>query len=290
MTVALGLVVAVLHNLGYVVQKRALGGLPPVEARRPVSLLLTLAASPGWLAGFALIGAGLAGQTVVLAHLPLSVAQPLQASGVVVTVVLSRLLLGERPRRAELACLYVIGAAVALLALSRGGPAATSANLPALAAVGLPTCLLALALYAWARTGAAYGLCTGLLYGVAGLALKGLSTELDGRAWHLWPSIALTSPYAWSVVVCSAAGLVIFQSALQRFAASIVVPVSHLTGIGYTVLAGTLLYQEALPSDPWRLGLRVTGAVAAVAAAVALSHAASEEGRLRSRVTEVRAA
>ena len=93
---ALALVAAFLYNLGVVLEKRALRGLPPVTAAHPGRLLWTLAGSVGWLAGFGLIGAGLVLQGVVLAHLPFSIAQPLQASGVVVTVVLSRLLLAER--------------------------------------------------------------------------------------------------------------------------------------------------------------------------------------------------
>ena len=85
------------------------------------------------LAGFLLICGGLVLQLLVLSLEPLTVAQPLQASGVVVTILFSRLLLHERLGRAELACIGVIAVAVALLSLSSGhgpGPAAGTRRRP----------------------------------------------------------------------------------------------------------------------------------------------------------------
>lgn len=268
---ALALVAAFLYNLGVVLEKRALRGLPPVTAAHPGRLLWTLAGSVGWLAGFGLIGAGLVLQGVVLAHLPFSIAQPLQASGVVVTVVLSRLLLGERPGREELAWLGTVAVAVVLLGLSGGDPAGTSCDGAALLAVGIPACGVAIWLYARSHSAFGLGLSAGLLYGVAGLALKGASTSLAGQPWYLWPSLALASPYAWGVIVCSAMGMILFQSALQRCPASIVVPVSNLTGTAFTIVAGSVLYREHLPSDPRLLALRVGGSVIAIGAALALA-------------------
>ena len=129
----------------------------------------------------------------MLSLVPLTVAQPLQASGVVVTIVLSRLMLHERLGRTELACIGVIGIAVLLLGLSSGrGPGAaagTHAAGLAIAAAAAPACLASLVIYWWTHrassgrhrypvTGVSYGVCAGLMYGVAGLALKALSAAV----------------------------------------------------------------------------------------------------------------
>src|SRR5260370_6707100 len=127
------------------VEKRALDRLPALEAHHLRRLARTLFSAPAWLAGFLLICGGLVLQLLVLSLEPLTVAQPSQASGVVVTILFSRLLLHERLGRAELACIGVIAVAAALLSLSSGhGPgteAGTHAAGAAIAAAAGPACL-----------------------------------------------------------------------------------------------------------------------------------------------------
>ena len=91
-----------------------------------------------------LICFGLVLQVLVLSLEPLTVAQPLQACGVVVTIVLSRLVLRERLGRTELACIGVIVASVVLLGLSVGhgagaGDEADATGI-AIAAAAAPAC------------------------------------------------------------------------------------------------------------------------------------------------------
>ena len=115
----------------------------------------TLFTAPAWLAGFVLICGGLVLQVLVLSLVPLTVAQPLQACGVVVTIVLSRLVLHERLGRAELACIGVIAAAVLLLGLSVGHGAGAGdeadATGTAIAAAAAPACLAGLAVFFFAH-------------------------------------------------------------------------------------------------------------------------------------------
>jgi hypothetical protein len=109
--IVLAMVATVVYNLGFIVEKRALGRLPALEAHHVPRLARTLFTAPAWLAGFLLICGGLVLQLLVLSLEPLTVAQPLQVSGVVVTILFSRLLLHERLGRAELACIGVIAVA-----------------------------------------------------------------------------------------------------------------------------------------------------------------------------------
>jgi drug/metabolite transporter (DMT)-like permease len=297
--IILAVAATVIYNLGFICEKRALGRLPAIEAHRLGHLARTLFTAPAWLAGFLLICCGLMLQVLVLSLEPLSVAQPLQASGVVVTILFSRLVLHERLGRAELTCIGIIAVAVALLSLSNGrGPGAeagTHAAGAAIAAAAAPACLAVPVIYYLARrtasrrhrygvTGVSYGLCAGLVYGFAGVALKALSASIfttphgpDGLL-----AAAVASPYLYAVLVSSAIGMCLFQVALQRSPASIIMPISLVISTGYLVVIGSWLFRERLPASPVLLALRLGGAVAAIAAPVILAVMSERGARPRS--------
>jgi drug/metabolite transporter (DMT)-like permease len=312
--IILAVAAAVIYNLGFILEKRALARLPAIDAHHLWRLLRTLFTAPAWLTGFALICGGLVLQVLVLSLVPLTVAQPLQACGVVVTIVLSRLVLHERLGRTELACIGVIAVAVLLLGLSvgRGAGAGAHAAGIAIAAAAVPACLAGLVMYgllyrASSRrhrnpvSGVSYGLCAGLMYGVAGLALKALSAAIftSRAAPHAALAIhtaaaaagpphrgdglvvaAVLSPYLYAVLACSAAGMCLFQTALQRSKASVVLPTSNIISTGYLVVIGSWLFHERLPAGPAPLAMRLAGGAAAVAVPVILTVAA-ERGASR---------
>ena len=274
------------YNTGLILEKRALGRMPALEVRRVTHVVGSLLASPAWLAGFALMLTGLACQVIVLTFEPVSVVQPVLASGVALVLVLSRLVLRERLGGAEAWCVGVMAGSVVLLAFSAGGTGSETghSSSPALmAAVIVPSVLLGLAVAATPllrhagrhrapATGICFGLGTGLLYGVASLATKGLSDILSGH--HTLAGLVggiLTSPYLYVLGGCSAAALLLYQAALQACRASILIPVSSVASSVYFVLAGTWLFHEHIPADPVKLGLRVAGIALAGVVLVVLS-------------------
>ena len=274
------------YNYGLIVEKQALGQLPAIRAGRIVSFVASLATSPRWLAGFTLMLFGLAFQVLALIFAPVTLVQPVIAAGVAVVLVLSRLVLRERLGGLQYVCVAVMALSVVLLALSaEGAPVQVGHQVSGvrLALIAIATCLLALAAAASALrasggrhtqpgSGVAFGFATGLLYGVAALAIKGLSGTLahhDGIGGTL--VTLLTSPYPYVMAVCSAAGLLLFQTALQRCRISIVAPVSNVLGSVYFIVAGTWLFHERLPSDPVRLALRIGGILVACGVVVLLS-------------------
>lgn len=280
--IVLAIVATIVYNLGFVVEKRALDRLPALEAHHLPRLARTLFGAPAWLAGFLLICGGLVLQLLVLSLEPLTVAQPLQACGLVVTILFSRLLLHERLGCAELACIGVIAVAVALLSLSSGhGPgteAGTHAAGAAIAAAAVPACVAVPVIYCWPRrgyrlTGVREACCAGLIYGFAGVALKALSAALfttpHSRGALL--ATAVTSPYLYAMLVSSAVGMCLFQVALQRSPASIVLPISLVIGTGYLVVIGSWLFHEQLPASPVPLAMRLGGGVAAATVPVILT-------------------
>ncbi len=275
------------YNTGLILEKRALGRMPALEVRRVVHVVGSLLASPAWLAGFALMLTGLACQVIVLTFEPVSVVQPVLASGVALVLVLSRLVLRERLGGAEAWCVGVMAGSVVLLAFSAGGTGAHetghSSSPVLMAAVIVPSVLLGLTVAAAPllghagrhrapATGICFGLGTGLLYGVASLATKGLSDVLAGH--HSVAALAtgiVASPYLYVLGGCSAAALLLYQAALQACRASILIPVSSVASSVYFVLAGTWLFHEHIPADPVKLGLRVAGIALAGVVLVVLS-------------------
>lgn len=294
--IVLAIVAAIVYNLGFIVEKRALGRLPALEAHRLPRLARTLFTAPAWLAGFLLICGGLVLQLVVLSLEPLTVAQPLQVSGVVVTILFSRLLLHERLGRAELACIGAIAVAVALLSLSSGrGPgteAGTHATGVAIAAAAIPACVMVPVIYYQTRrrnrpTGVREACYAGLVYGFAGVALKGLSAAVFATPHSRGALLAaaITSPYLYTMLVSSAIGMCLFQVALQRSPVSIVMPISLVIGTGYLVVIGSWLFHERLPASPVSLAMRLGGGIAAVAVPVILT--VVSERRATRRVVDV---
>lgn len=284
--IGLALLSTTAYNYGLIVEKQALGQLPAIRGGRIVSFVASLATSPRWLAGFMLMLFGLAFQVLALIFAPVTLVQPVIAAGVAVVLVLSRLVLPERLGRLQYVCVAVMALSVVLLALSaEGAPVQVGHQVSGvrLAIIAVVSVLFALgfavsALRASGRkhaqpgSGVAFGIATGLLYGVAALAIKGVSgtlTHHDGIGGTL--VVLLTSPYPYVMAVCSAAGLLLFQTALQRCRISIVAPVSNVLGSVYFIVAGTWLFHEQLPSDPVRLALRLGGILVACGVVVLLS-------------------
>ena len=288
--IPLALVTTSSFNTGLILEKRALDKMPALNLRKVTVVIVSLLASPAWLAGFALMATGLACQVIVLTFEPISLVQPILASGLALSLVLSRLVLRERLAGAEGWCVAAMVASLILLALSQdnapAGAAQNAGTLPAVAVIvpSIAAGLLIAARPLRARLGrhrsAATGICagigTGLLYGVASLTTKGLSGILS-RSHTLGSLVAgiVLSPYLYLLVGCSAAALLLYQAALQASRASILIPVSNVVSGLYFVIAGTWLFHEHLPSSPVKLALRLAGIAAAGLVLVVLSRQAA---------------
>ena len=288
--ILLALLATTAYNVGLILEKRALGQMPALDLRRVLQVLASLLTSRAWLAGFALMLTGLACQTVVLTFEPVSVVQPVLASGVVLVLVLSRLVLRERLRGGETWGVAAIAVAVVLLALSATGTQDSRHASPGwMAAVMIPSIVVGLLIAVGAlrarssghggpATGVWSGIGTGLLYGVAALAIKALSGVLASHQTAVGMAIGiLTSPYLYVLVGCLPVAMLLFQAALQACRASIVVPVSGVTGSVYFIVAGTWLFHEHLPASPGKLVLRLAGIALAAVVLIALSRQAPEQ-------------
>jgi hypothetical protein len=288
--IPLALVTTSSFNTGLILEKRALDRMPALNVRKVTALVTSLLANPAWLAGFALVAAGLACQVIVLTIEPISLVQPILASGLALSLVLSRLVLRERLGGAESWCVAAMVVSLVLLALSQEaappGAARGAGTLPAVAVI-VPSVAAGLLIAAWplrrrlgrhrsAATGICAGIGTGLLYGVASLATKGLSGILSRS--HTALGIAagiIASPYLYLLGGCSVAALLLYQAALQACRASILIPVSNVMSGLYFVIAGTWLFHEHLPASPAKLALRLAGIATAGLVLILLSRQAA---------------
>ncbi|GGZ37017.1 membrane protein [Streptomyces inusitatus] len=276
--VAAALLANVLYSTGFVLEKKALGTMPAVSVEQPARLLRLVLGSPLWIGGSLALAAGFGAQLIVYRTLPIAAAQGIFVSGLVLLLLLSARLLGERTSARERFAIGAILAALVMVVLSLS-PATDTIGADAPTPLVLLICLPALAAGPWIyttaerrsrqphrrpTTGVEYAVALGLLYGVSSLAIKGLSGRLTG------PLDALGSPYPYLLLFTGAFGLIMSQAALQRCRVSLIVPVCTTVTSVFTAVLGTFAFDEALPGDPVRLTLRIAGTLLAVSVLLAM--------------------
>lgn len=283
-----GVTAALLANLlfstGFVVEKRALSALPPLSAARPATLLLHLLRSPLWLVGAVALLLGFGAQLVVYRTLPLVAAQGLFVTGLVMLFLLSTVFLGEQPTGRERRNMAAILGALVMIVVSLPGSeeeigrvAPASVLLP----LSVPALLFGVGLFLAAErrarrrhrvptAGVPYGVAVGFLYGVSSLAVKGVAGLLDASDPGATAAALVGSPYPYLLLCTGSSGLVLSQTALQRCRASLIVPVCTTVTFLFTVVSGSIAFDEALPAEPLRLLLRLGGAALAVSVLLAL--------------------
>jgi hypothetical protein len=282
--VAAALLANVLYSTGFILEKRALSMLPELTLRQPLRVVGLLLSSPLWIGGSLALAGGFAAQLAVYRTLPIAAAQGIFVSGLVLLLLLSSVVLGERTSGRER---YAVGAILLALlmvvASLRDGSDTVSRGAPPLTLllVALPSLALGLWLYGTAErharhrhrpptTGVEYGVAMGLLYGVSSLAIKGVSSHLTTSGIGSALLDLLASPYPYLLLFTGAVGLVLSQTALQRCRASLIVPVCTTVTCLFTAALGTFVFGESLPEEPLRLALRLGGTVLAVATLLAL--------------------
>jgi hypothetical protein len=275
---AVAVVSAVLYDAGYILEKRALGDMPPLGPN-PVALLRTVSRSRLWLLGFSAMIFGLLLQVAALTLAPVSVVQPVLAAGLVALVAAGGPLLGERLERRQRTALFLVIGAVAAIAVSSQPGAHLASSVPSgsFAALALPVAICA-AGAAWVATrdrtpftlaALSFAASAGLLYGLGAVAEKAVAADVVGHGVVSGTVSALGSPYPWLFVVVTFTGMIVFQLALQRHAASMVATVSNVLASICALAGASLVFGEMLlPSGWWSLA-RLAG-FAGVAAALLL--------------------
>ncbi len=294
-----GLIVALLaaatYTFGLTIEQRALHRAPGISVHRPLHLAWVLLTNGRWVAGCVLAALGSVGLILALGLAPVSVVQPAFAGGIAMMLLLIGIIMGDPVTRGERVALALMPLALLLLSLSLGdgGETGTTADVPLLLLVSLGTvvaCVGAVGLAAGSGhyvSAAAMGAAAGLSQGVAGLQGKGLGGLLVERGPLEAIAPALLSPYPYLYALGWGVGIVLFQTSMQRSRASITAPVSNVVGNVFMVVIGTVIFSEALPSEPLMLTLRVLGFTLTLAIVVlvrgSVATAEDDTSRMRSR-------
>jgi multidrug transporter EmrE-like cation transporter len=281
-TLLLGVVVAsgsaVLYDAGYVLEKKALTGLPPVRPH-PLSLLKVGAASRLWVLGFGVMVTALAFQVVALTLAPVSVVQPILAAGLIGLAAIGSSVLDERLHRRQLMALGLLVTAVVAVGVSTraGEHVAGSVRFSAYASLSAPVALAAVALGWWGikhgrlsrygdRTLVAVGCAAGLLYGLGAVAEKAVSTHLVAHGVVSGSLQALATPYPWLFLLLTGGGMLLFQVGLQRYSATMMATFTNVTSSACVLLGATAVFGESLLPGGWWSAARLVGFAAVIAA------------------------
>lgn len=261
--IALGLGLAALSavaiNGGYRLQHTAASMLPPLAVRRPVGSLRSLLHSRRWSIGFFGGIAGWALYVLALKVAPLSLVQAASAAGIGV------LALGSgRLRPLERIGVGAALGGLLLLAVSLGGHAATGrGGVPAVAAWMVASVLTAALAAGALRGGAGLGTAAGVLYAAGDVGTK-VAVGGGARVW-----------FVPALLACHGLAFVCMQLAFQRGGRLATAGLAVLWTNALPILAGTVLFGEALP-EGWRGGARIAAFGLVLVGAVALSRLDAE--------------
>jgi uncharacterized membrane protein len=275
LAVAIAIVASILLNYSLYLQKKAVDSLPKVEFKLSWSVIKTFITNIPWLSAQGFNIAGFALYMLVLSFAPVSVVEPIIASGVVLLAYLAIKNLGEKPRHMDLVAIGITILGVVLLGVSL--------------AEGIPDDRLHDPLELWLFAGgiiflsavipmslrrrgpsseaAGLGISAGLFMGIAAVFSRLLMGNFHGQ-WYIWilACIATYTP-----------GFVILQAALQRGMAVIVIPPYNGIMEFVPILVGTIALNERFPESTVLTVLRIISFALILVGTVILSKRAEEE-------------
>jgi hypothetical protein len=223
-----------------------------VSVGHPLRSAVALFRSPWWTIGFGIAAFAWVLHIAAIALAPLSLVTAVVAGGIVLIAYPAERYFGHALGRRELTGLVLAGMGLAFLALTvpeDRGPAGYSAA--TMVAFEAGAVVLGLALLGSARrdrravatTGALLGAASGLLIGVANVAIKGLTETLGTGAG------ALISP--WTVVI-AIAGVVAFFALARGMQLGEAIPVIAATSVVSScaaILGGVIVFGDPVGSD-----------------------------------------
>ncbi len=283
MNLLLGVIVAaiatVLSNYGSFIQKRELGSLPCIGEASIITTVRAFARCTAWLKGQGIQIAGAGFHNIAIALAPLSVVQPVNAAGICLLVILAVTKLDEKASVVDWIGIGTIILGVVLLGVSLvNTPSKAVAYRPALLwlfiilmlLVAVST-LIAAFLRKDERASSFLGIGVGLLVGLTAILMKITWSDLGNR-WHEYKIAGFVfSWYFWMSIFLTVISMVLFQMALQRGKAIVVVPL--VTGFSnlIPIFVGFLVFREKLPKGAVMVSFRLVSILLIIGGAVILS-------------------
>ena len=276
--IGLAAVVALMTNLASLLKHRGCQHAHPVSLGSPLKSLRGLAASPWFAAGWGLAAIAWLAHIAALTLAPISLVQAVLAGGAVTLAVLSQRLFGGRVERRQWLALALGGGGLALLAatLPHFHGAHSGFSVAAIVSFegGLVLLAAGVALVHRAprlaeRRGVLLAVLAGLLFALAGIAIKALT----GGAGE-WPLVA-----SLLVLTLACGGLAQYTAvaALQSGGAIETIGLMGIVANATQIVGGVLVFGD--PLSPTPLGMALQIAALAMVCLSALLLPASREIR-----------
>lgn len=282
MEVGIGLAaaVALLTNLASLLKHRGCQSTQPISITKPLASLRGLAGSPWFLAGWGLAALAWLVHVAALSLAPISLVQAVLAGGAVTLAVISQRFFGERVERRQWLGLVLGASGLVLLVAtlphfhgSHSGfsPAAIASFEGGLVLLAAGVALGHRAGRFAARGGVPLAVIAGLLFALAGIAVKGLTGGGHSSLPLLGSLVVLT-------LACGALAQYTTVAALQSGGAIETIGLMGLVANATQIVGGILVFGDPLSPSPVGIALQAC-AFAMVCLSALLMPSSSAEAR-----------
>ena len=272
MQIGIGLAVAagLLTNLASLFKHRGCHRAAPVRLQEPLRSARGLASSPWFAAGWGIAALAWLVHVAALSMAPISIVQAVLAGGAVTLAVMAQRVFGDAVEPRQWLALLLGGAGLALLVLTvphiSGDHSAFTVGGMLGFEGGLALLAVGLALGHRSERLASHGkillaAAAGVLFALAGVAIKGL-TGADGV------SLAVLAPWIALTVAAGIGAQYAAAAALQKGGAIETIGLIGLVANAAQIIAGVLVFGDPLAGSP--VGLVLQGSAFAMVCASAL--------------------
>jgi len=275
----MALVATVLTNYSNFLQKRQLELLPRIGQEKVLKTVKAFLSCRPWLAAQGVQIGGAWIHNVAVAFAPLSVVQPINAAGICLLVFLAITRLKEKASVVDwIGIISIVGGVLMLGVTLIKTQAATSAYRPVILwffiilmmGVAVSTLLMAF-VRKDERTSSLVGIGVGCLVGLTAIFTKMAWTDIGNRWGEFKVAGFLFSSFFWIAIATTLISMVLFQTALQRGSAIVVVPL--VTGFSnlIPIVVGFIAFREPFPQGVVMISLRLGSILLIIGGAVLLS-------------------
>jgi uncharacterized membrane protein len=283
MALAFGVLLALLGtgliNYSNYLMKRELEFLPRIGTQSTISTIRAFLNCRPWLQaqGLQILGTFSHGIAVGLA--PLSIVQPINASGICLLVLLAVTKLKEKASVVDWIGIGSIILGVMFLGVTLiQSTAKTEAYRPVILwmfivlLIGVVVASLAAAFMREDERASSFlGIANGVLVGLTAIFMKMGWTDVGNRWGEYRVASFIYSSYFWLALITTLVAMVLFQTALQRGSAIVVVPL--VTGFSnlIPIIVGLVAFREPFPTGGVMVFLRMSSIFLIIGGAVLLS-------------------
>jgi drug/metabolite transporter (DMT)-like permease len=283
MKIALGALLAlagtILINYSNYVQKKYLTLLPRIGSESTISTIRAFFSCRPWVAAQGMQISGAWMHNIAVAFAPLSVVQPINASGICLLVLLAVTRLHEKASAVDWVGIASIVLGVLMLGVTLiNAHAATDAYRPVIlwffivlmTAVAITTLVSAFT-RTDERASSFLGIGVGCLVGLTAIFTKMAWTDIGNRWGEFRVAGFIYSSFFWLAIATTLIAMVLFQIALQRGAAIVVIPL--VTGFSnlIPIVVGFIAFREPFPQGALMISLRLGSILLIIGGAVLLS-------------------